>query len=84
MPTDGAIVLENIPTRSQFLLTGLSVFFSIGAVIASILGLVIIPTASCPDHEAGLPRPPCDLATQNGGWRSMLRILSALVSPALT
>jgi len=85
MPTDGTIFLENIPARSQFLLTGLSVFFSIGAVISSILGLLIIPSASCPEQPPNtatletLEAVPCDVETENDGWRWMLRILGGLV-----
>lgn len=81
MPTDGTIFLENIPTRSQFLLTGLSVFFSIGAVISSLLGLLIIPSASCPESEpTTTERKACDVEMENDGWRWMLRILGGMVS----
>jgi MFS family permease len=44
----------------------MSVFFSFGAVFASVLGYFILPQWSCPETM------PCDLATQNIGWRIML------------
>jgi MFS family permease len=50
----------------------MSVFFSFGAVIASILGYLILPKWSCPED---LPQP-CDMNTQNNGWRIMLFTVS--------
>ena len=43
MPTDSTLFLENLPPSKHYMLTALSVFFSIGAVITSLLGLVLIP-----------------------------------------
>ncbi|KAK4052685.1 hypothetical protein OIV83_001972 [Microbotryomycetes sp. JL201] len=74
MPTDGTLFLENVPRSSHYLLTALSAFFSLGAVLTSLLGLVIIPTFSCPENPAD--EQPCDVATQNQGWRYMLIALS--------
>jgi MFS family permease len=67
MPTDGALYLEFLPKEYHYLLTFMSVFFSFGAVLASILGYLILPTWSCP--EDGLP---CDMSKQNNGWRILL------------
>jgi MFS family permease len=50
----------------------MSVFFSFGAVMASILGYLILPKWSCPED---LPQP-CDMNTQNNGWRIMLFTVS--------
>lgn len=50
----------------------MSVFFSFGAVLASVLGYVILPYTSCPEATPEDPTPTCDLATQNSGWRIML------------
>ncbi|KAM3579732.1 hypothetical protein VKS41_007816 [Umbelopsis sp. WA50703] len=72
MPTDGALFLEFLPKSYHYLLTFMSVFFSFGAVIASILGFAILPYTSCPEGTADDPNPPCDLSTQNRGWRYML------------
>ncbi|KIO29974.1 hypothetical protein M407DRAFT_41758, partial [Tulasnella calospora MUT 4182] len=60
MPTDGTLFIENIPRRKQWLLVALSVFFSFGAVLSAVAGLIIIPSNSCPE-----PPEPCDVATQN-------------------
>lgn len=43
MPTDGLVFVENLPKEKQYLLTFLSVFFSMGSVASSVLGLLIIP-----------------------------------------
>lgn len=71
MPTDGTLFIENIPRRKQWLLVALSVFFSFGAVLSAVAGLIIIPSNSCPE-----PPEPCDVATQNKGWRILLSVLS--------
>ncbi|KAG8768990.1 hypothetical protein FRC12_005235, partial [Ceratobasidium sp. 428] len=49
MPTDGTLFLENIPQRKQYLLTGLSLFFSLGAVVNAIIAILVIPGNSCPE-----------------------------------
>ncbi|ORZ16921.1 major facilitator superfamily domain-containing protein [Absidia repens] len=72
MPTDGALYLEFLPREYHYLLTFMSVFFSFGAVFASILGYIILPSTSCPEPTAEIPLPGCDLAVQNRGWRIML------------
>ncbi|KAI9483670.1 MAG: major facilitator superfamily domain-containing protein [Benjaminiella poitrasii] len=74
MPTDGALYLEFLPKEYHYLLTFMSVFFSFGAVIASILGYLILPKWSCPDISSSTI--PCDLATENKGWRIMLFTVS--------
>ncbi|CAO3645126.1 unnamed protein product [Mucor hiemalis] len=73
MPTDGALYLEFLPKEYHYLLTFMSVFFSFGAVIASILGYLILPKWSCP--EDGLS---CDVSTQNNGWRVLLFTVAAV------
>ncbi|CED84379.1 Synaptic vesicle transporter SV2 (major facilitator superfamily) [Phaffia rhodozyma] len=77
MPTDGTIFLENMPRKSQYLLTGLSVFFSLGAVISSLIGLWILPGSSCPEHSPSSSYE-CSVETDNLGWRYMLRTLGAI------
>lgn len=67
MPTDGALYLEFLPKEYHYLLTFMSVFFSFGAVLASILAYLILPKWSCPENELL-----CDVGTQNNGWRIML------------
>lgn len=67
MPTDGALFLEFLPKEYHYLLTFMSVFFSFGAVIASILGYVILPKWSCPEDGSS-----CDVSAENNGWRILL------------
>lgn len=68
----GALYLEFLPKEYHYLLTFMSVFFSFGAVLASILGYIILPSTSCPEPTIDVPSPTCDMATQNYGWRIML------------
>ncbi|CAG8719351.1 14217_t:CDS:2 [Cetraspora pellucida] len=74
MPVDGALFLEFIPKTHQYLLTSLSVFFSFGAVLTSILAYFILPQNSCLE----LPEKTCDVHKQNNGWRFMLISLGSL------
>ncbi|ORX36134.1 major facilitator superfamily domain-containing protein [Kockovaella imperatae] len=70
MPTDGTLFLENLPHSKQYLLTLLSIFFSLGAVLSSVISLVFLPGASCSQFEG------CDIAGKaNDGWRRVLLVL---------
>ncbi|GEM12452.1 MFS transporter [Rhodotorula toruloides] len=77
MPTDGTLFLENVPRSSHYLLTALSVFFSLGAIITSLLGLVILPRNSCPPIPPG-NESTCDVRKDNNGWRIMLFALGLM------
>ncbi|WVF70394.1 hypothetical protein IAT40_005184 [Kwoniella sp. CBS 6097] len=67
MPTDGTLFLENLPHSKQYLLTLLSVFFSLGAVLSSVVSLVFLPGRSCRTYEG------CDIAAgENEGWRRVM------------
>ncbi|POY76307.1 hypothetical protein BMF94_0502 [Rhodotorula taiwanensis] len=77
MPTDGTLFLENVPKTRHYLLTALSVFFSLGAIMTSILGLVILPRFSC-TVVATETAVACDGEHRNVGWRYMLGALSAV------
>ncbi|PLW20264.1 hypothetical protein PCANC_07432 [Puccinia coronata f. sp. avenae] len=77
MPTDGTLFLENIPKTRHYLLTGLSVFFSFGAVISSFLGLIILPGASCKEPPPGQTLL-CNSQVDNLGWRYLLIVLGVL------
>ncbi|KAI0647946.1 MFS general substrate transporter [Trametes meyenii] len=73
MPTDGTLLLEHMPKGKQYLVTALSVFFSFGAVLSAVIGLLVIPSNSCP------PAPdPCDVASQNMGWKYLLIALGLI------
>lgn len=78
MPTDGTLLLEYMPKAKQYLLTALSVFFSVGAVLAAVVALVAIPTHSCASSDAT-----CD-PSANMGWKYMLSTLAAIVSLSLS
>ncbi|KAK9900263.1 MFS general substrate transporter [Cystobasidium minutum MCA 4210] len=73
MPTDGTLFLENIPNEYHYLLTALSVFFSLGAMITSVIALIVIPTRSCQEDVKE-----CDVAKENTGWRMILGILAGI------
>ncbi|SCV70168.1 BQ2448_1562 [Microbotryum intermedium] len=77
MPTDGTLFLENSPPSHHYLLTALSFFFSLGAVLTSLLGVTILPSFSCAESPPAKQR--CDVSRDNNGWRIMLGCL-ALVS----
>ncbi|GLB38653.1 putative sugar (and other) transporter [Lyophyllum shimeji] len=72
MPTDGTLLLEHMPKSKQYLVTALSVFFSVGAVLAAVVALIVIPRNSC------LPGQPCDVDTENQGWRYLLTALGLI------
>lgn len=92
MPTDGTLLLEYVPKAKQYLVTALSVFFSVGSVISALVALIILPNHSCPNTPSGPTAgvgnlakvsgtsvPSCDVETQNRGWRYLLTILATLV-----
>ncbi|KAG5638739.1 hypothetical protein H0H81_010549 [Sphagnurus paluster] len=72
MPTDGTLLLEHMPKSKQYLVTALSVFFSFGAVLSAVVGLLVIPQHSC------LPNLPCNPDTDNQGWRYLLMTLGLI------
>jgi hypothetical protein len=77
MPTDGTLFLENLPHSKQYLLTLLSVFFSLGAVLSSTVSYMYLPGASCRQFEG------CDIGEKaNDGWRRVLFVLGLFVSPS--
>lgn len=53
--------------------------FSLGAIVTSILGLIILPRFSC-TAAASETGEACNVATQNVGWRYMLGALAIVVS----
>ncbi|KAJ7601244.1 major facilitator superfamily domain-containing protein [Mycena floridula] len=73
MPTDGTLLLEHLPGGKEYLVTALSVFFSFGAVLAAVVALMVVPQHSCP--AAPLP---CDIDTQNQGWKILLTCLGLI------
>ncbi|PPQ73324.1 hypothetical protein CVT26_015347 [Gymnopilus dilepis] len=74
MPTDGTLILEQLPKEKQYLVTALSVFFSLGAVLSAAVALLVLPKNSCP---AGTTIP-CDVEVQNQGWKYLLITLGLI------
>ncbi|KAG6898420.1 hypothetical protein C0992_004131 [Termitomyces sp. T32_za158] len=72
MPTDGTLLLEHMPQSKQYLVTALSVFFSVGAVLSAVVALILIPGNSC------LPNQPCNVDIDNQGWRHLLFALGLI------
>ncbi|KAG8214375.1 MFS general substrate transporter [Butyriboletus roseoflavus] len=66
MPTDGTLLLEHMPKGKEYLVTALSVFFSLGSVLSALVALFVLPGHSCS------PNQPCIPSDQNNGWQYML------------
>ncbi|KDN42608.1 MFS general substrate transporter [Tilletiaria anomala UBC 951] len=80
LPVDGMLFLEFIPGANQYLLTLLSVYWSLGQLIASLLAWVLIANFSCAEDATNVPSRIETLASQgiiaraclkadNMGWR---------------
>lgn len=76
VPVDSSILLEFLPSKHHYLVTSLSMFFGLGAVLASLFAYLILPAYSCPDIIPGNPLTDCDVSVSNNGWRYVLVILS--------
>jgi MFS family permease len=76
MPTDGTLLLEHMPKEYQYLVTALSVFFSLGAVLSAVVALLVVPQNSCPPSSSLVP---CDVDAQNQGWKYLLITLGLIV-----
>jgi hypothetical protein len=75
MPTDGTLLLEHMPKEKQYLVTALSFFFSIGAVLSAVVALLVLPQNSCPSSALV----PCEVDVQNQGWKYLLITLGLIV-----
>ena len=80
LPVDGMLFLEYIPGANQYLLTLLSVFWSLGQLIASLIAWAFIANYSCDTNSTNVPSArealvakgiqPGDCLKQNNmGWR---------------
>lgn len=72
LPVDSAIFLESLPTNSKWLLTVMSVWWSLGQVITALLSWAIITNYSCSDTSTEC------LSKDNKGWRYFLFTLGGL------
>jgi hypothetical protein len=75
MPTDGTLLLEHMPRGKQYMVTALSVFFSLGSVLSAIVGIFVIPGHSCLADDTD-----CDVDTMNTGWKRLLPCVGPTVS----
>lgn len=76
LPVDGMLFLEFIPGSHQYLLTLLSVAWSFGQLIASLIAWAFIANYSCVGSNSDPTKPPCDVS-QNMGWRYTFYTLGA-------
>ncbi|KIJ64572.1 hypothetical protein HYDPIDRAFT_90001 [Hydnomerulius pinastri MD-312] len=72
MPTDGTLLLEHMPKGKQYLVTALSVFFSLGSVLSAVVALLVLPGRTCKPNQT------CDPAADNTGWQYMLICLALI------
>ena len=77
LPTDGTLILEQLPNSKKYLVTALTIFFSFGSVFTAIVGLIIVPRYTCSTDD-------CDMSKDNLGWKYLLVCLGFIVcSPLL-
>ncbi|PWY99427.1 MFS general substrate transporter [Testicularia cyperi] len=81
LPVDGMMFLEFVPSKSQYLLTLLSVFWSLGQLLASLVAWAFIANYSCDGNQSNTVQNAdtvaCDVS-QNMGWRYLFYTLGAL------
>lgn len=82
LPVDGMMFLEFVPEQYQYLLTLLSVYWSLGQLLASLVAWAFITNFSCDGDQSntpilGTPYTPCNVA-DNMGWRYTFYTLGAL------
>ncbi|KAF9007139.1 major facilitator superfamily domain-containing protein [Cyathus striatus] len=75
LPVDSAVFLDLVPASHQFLLTTMSVFWSLGQLFVSLVAWPLIANFSCP-----LTTSPDGTCTrkENMGWRYLLFLLGGL------
>lgn len=82
LPVDGMLFLEFIPGNKQYLLTLLSVFWSLGQVLASLIAWAFIANYTCEGSNVAGSTNQADfggcLAADNKGWRYTFYTLGAL------
>ncbi|KAF9055582.1 MFS general substrate transporter [Panaeolus papilionaceus] len=80
MPVDAAIFLEFIPASHQYLLTVLSIWWTLGQLVGSLVAWPLIGKFSCPSSSltAHSPSLSCDAAS-NKGWRYFLYSMGGLM-----
>ncbi|SNX83799.1 related to PHO84 - high-affinity inorganic phosphate transporter [Melanopsichium pennsylvanicum] len=80
LPVDGMMFLEFIPAKKQYLLTLLSIFWSFGQLLASLVAWAFIANYSCDGNQSNTSQGPdtvvCDVS-KNKGWRYTFYTLGA-------
>ncbi|KAJ3257669.1 hypothetical protein HDU77_002642 [Chytriomyces hyalinus] len=74
LPVDGSLFLEFVPASHQHLMTLLSLFWPLGQIFTAAVAWKVLPGASC----TLLGDAPCDINTENWGWRFTLRVLAGV------
>lgn len=72
LPVDSAIFLEALPTNKKWLLTVMSVWWSLGQVVTALISWGLITNYSCSDTATEC------LSEDNKGWRYFLYTLGGL------
>lgn len=72
LPVDSAIFLESLPTNKKWLLTVMSVWWSLGQVVTALISWGLLTNYSCPDTTTEC------LSKNNKGWRYFLFTLGGL------
>ena len=73
LPVDGMLFLEFLPGRYQYLLTLLSVFWSLGQLLTSLIGWGFIVRWNCASHDAcAMDRTSQGWLAGNVGWRYLV------------
>ncbi|KAK7046014.1 hypothetical protein VNI00_007009 [Paramarasmius palmivorus] len=72
MPVDSAVFLDLVPASHQYLLTVMSVWWSLGQLVVSLLAWPLIANFSCPTNATTCNR------SENMGWRYLLFTLGGL------
>ncbi|OCH87181.1 MFS general substrate transporter [Obba rivulosa] len=72
MPVDSAVFLDFVPGSHQYLLTILSIWWSVGQLVASLIAWPLIANFSCPIGSMSCTR------ADNMGWRYLLFTLGGM------
>lgn len=72
LPVDSAIFLESLPSNKKWLLTVMSIWWSLGQIVTALLSWALITNYSCPDTATV-----CN-SKNNKGWRYFLFTLGGL------
>ncbi|KAJ6625018.1 major facilitator superfamily domain-containing protein [Mycena sp. CBHHK59/15] len=72
MPVDSAVFLDLVPASHQYLLTVMSVWWSLGQLLVSLLAWPLIANFSCSSTATNCSK------SDNMGWRYLLFVLGAL------